>query len=99
MKLIFSGIVNAVSSIKEVILAYLHVLSSSLAKINNCEIINKRKTPPPVTGFQSGRKSKIIIPNIIWKNISMTIMMYEDQNLLKVLLNPKPIALKHDSFS
>jgi len=25
-------------------------------------------------------------------------MMYEDQNLLKVWLNPKPIALKQDSF-
>jgi hypothetical protein len=74
MKLVFSGIVKVVSSIKEVTLAYLHVFSSSLAKSNNCEIINKRKTPPPLTGLQPGRKSKINIPNISCEKIRRTIM-------------------------
>jgi hypothetical protein len=63
--LMFSGIIFVVSSIIEVTLAYLQVLRSSLAKSNNCEIINSRKTPPPLTGFQAGRISKISIPNII----------------------------------
>ena len=82
------------TSLIHVTLPYLQTFRKILIMNMNCESRNNRIIPPSEPGSISGRVLKTSHPYSSWITTKIIIRGYDEENVLKVRLNPKPKALK-----